>query len=1044
VGGFLGNIWGDVTSGLVGSGVFVEQTVKAAVNDAAAAVVGAARGPSLGAPKTMGGSGLGPSITQKAAGLKVGSLEKLGTSMAKQYTRQYGRLIHDPGGALYDDAFLFALDALSVASLGAGTAARVGEAGRALRTGEGAAAAARALTAKPPIALRYAKIPVEGKEVQMLLGAYSRDPAAKLAQVHLDKLRHKYPNTPFLSRSLNNKVNFQLQQMMRIENSLAEGPVNAYRGAISRWARTAAKQRALRVVAEGVPLKQRIKIHKADLAKATNKETRKRLNAEIGLLEKAGKYIDDSGHKPVLTDPNLQKVYDIGGDLNREELLANLDVLDPARAEARVQAPGRVFFGAEHVPSTPARRGVPSKALVASRARVDRLQAAFDKAITAGVSRPLAQGRLAQAQRQFAVLRERVPTEEFGARVRAGQLRASERDLKLAEQAVKEALPELSPRAQRLGGALSIAKEELSRQESMARGRIRRTGLVGEEEFRGGEQFFTYGQRTPRTFIGLGPRKVLREPRPPTMHEFTGEAIREGRIPRGEALVKAEMMLEALRLTAIVRNRELLRPLGKLTPETDNDVALVVGNLNRLPDEVRAVLGQLHEGEYLPEDVHLGIGPAATALARQIIPGKLKDLRHDPRFADVYDKPILDPVTGEPQILWFNPKHIGNLGTPSPLVGLAQHPVGRKFLGVFDAINNAERLAILYLLPLKYVGQNLIGQAALNLLQQGFASVYQLRQNVMLWHQLSESDRATIMSGMQEGMVAAVRGKQGSGDLFRLGELNTWFAGKYGKVIDKPFRASAFLYEARRSGHTSAEAIHDLLHNPDKRDLRNATFLEANGEIIDYARLSPVERDIIRRVIFFYPWVKGATVYTGRMIQQHPVKTGLISHAGQVGTDIQRETLGEDLPSYAAALAPWGESGGYPTTLNLMSLNPFTTPYQTAEAALSFRPEALSEMLSPAAGAAIVAYTGRDPRGFPAHQLPGFGGPLTRPGIGLRQLGEGLPEYNYLDRLIGGAPSRASYPTTQLEALFALLFGPGVTPRRTNVAQLAEQARRGR
>ena len=71
---------------------------------------------------------------------------------------------------------------------------------------------------------------------------------------------------------------------------------------------------------------------------------------------------------------------------------------------------------------------------------------------------------------------------------------------------------------------------------------------------------------------------------------------------------------------------------------------------------------------------------------------------------------------------------------------------------------------------------------------------------------------------------------------------------------------SAFLYEARRAGFRDWQAIEKLLTDKGHEAELARVTERANREIIDYSRLGPHEREIIRRVIFFYPWVKGSTV----------------------------------------------------------------------------------------------------------------------------------------------------------------------------------------
>jgi hypothetical protein len=271
--------------------------------------------------------------------------------VALDYERRYGPLARGDFGTfaheLYEDPVSFGLDALTVASLGAGTAARGAAATKAVRAGEGVWGAAKAARHGPRTELRRVKVPVEGRsEVDVLLGAYSRSALTRSTQKFLDGIRERFPNAPILGRSLYRKVGFQQVRLGEIEERLGRAGAEELLAVAGGRKLTAAEHRALRVQAEGVPIDKRIAKHRADILTADSRDQVRRLRREIRLLERARKYVDESGK---LTDPKLQDVYGkhVASTTRREDLLALVDELAPERAAARVQRPAQVFAGVE-------------------------------------------------------------------------------------------------------------------------------------------------------------------------------------------------------------------------------------------------------------------------------------------------------------------------------------------------------------------------------------------------------------------------------------------------------------------------------------------------------------------------------------------------------------------------------------------------------------------------------------------------------------------------------------------------------------------------
>jgi hypothetical protein len=261
---------------------------------------------------------------------------------------------------------------------------------------------------------------------------------------------------------------------------------------------------------------------------------------------------------------------------------------------------------------------------------------------------------------------------------------------------------------------------------------------------------------------------------------------------------------------------------------------------------------------------------------------------------------------------------LGDLAKPqAPLRAVA----GGGPVKTVDAINNASRFAILYLKP-AYAVPNILGNEAVNILQQGFAAPVNLARAARANHVLGEELTAHIDTAMGEGVARAVSA-HGQGKLS--GVVDKAAAG-WSKVVDTPFRRASFFYEARQAGFKTTAQLRALLTDDAHHEDLVRVSQKANREAIDYENLTPVEKEIVRRVVFFYPWVKGSTVYAGRLVREHPVKAAVVGELGKQGREETQKEIG-NVPSYLEGVFKAG--GGL---VNPNSAAILQTPAQVAQA----------------------------------------------------------------------------------------------------------------
>lgn len=511
-------------------------------------------------------------------------------------------------------------------------------------------------------------------------------------------------------------------------------------------------------------------------------------------------------------------------------------------------------------------------------------------------------------------------------------------------------------------------------------------------------------------------------------HEYTGVLREHGLRRQDTAQLVAESGLEAGKYAAMQHIHDFARAIAQPHPTRADDIAVRLDNLKgheKMPPEVRKFLAD--PGEFFKSSTP---GEQASALdqVRQrtfMQPHKLSGA----------DRAEFDKLSAEGKIGWVPKRALGQIANPTaPLRAVTPGST----VGAVDAINNASRFAILYLKP-AYAVPNMLGNTALSLIQQGFAAPRNLAQAARLVQRLHDDDYARIDASMGEGVARAIA----SHNTGRLAGTVDKAAGLWSKAVDTPFRRSSFIHEARKAGHTTPQQIHELLNRAPTDPELTRIGTKANRDLIDYENLSNTEREVVRRVIFFYPWVKGSTVYAGRFVREHPVQAAAVGQLGQQGEQYSQSRLGQT-PSYLEGLIPFGSN----RAINPASSAILGTPAQVGMAAQGLLsgniPEAAmaTQFASPAAALALGEITRRDTGGFP--YKPGTGGPA----IARDTLTGGLPQvalYKEIKAAITKKGGSKLYPPSVGGALGKFLLG-GVYPRkidrrRLNLLARQEQAR---
>ena len=259
------------------------------------------------------------------------------------------------------------------------------------------------------------------------------------------------------------------------------------------------------------------------------------------------------------------------------------------------------------------------------------------------------------------------------------------------------------------------------------------------------------------------------------------------------------------------------------------------------------------------------------------------------------------PIDG---IKWIDKRMLGGLDKPNPLWSAMENPIVRGALKGVDAINEIQKTMLLYLKP-AYLLPNMMGNVALSLVHQGFLAPWHMARTLKIMFTgkgLTPETVAGIKGVMGGGLTGTLR--EGRTIFKRLSNASNKVAGGYGKVIDDPFRFSAFLHEADAAGFSTSAELHRLFTDPDLEGRLQEIGIRANDALIDYERLGPGEQNILRRMVFFYPWIKGSSRYAYQLAINHPTAASASELLSRKGEEWQQQVWPGGIPDFLQGAFP--------------------------------------------------------------------------------------------------------------------------------------------
>ena len=252
----------------------------------------------------------------------------------------------------------------------------------------------------------------------------------------------------------------------------------------------------------------------------------------------------------------------------------------------------------------------------------------------------------------------------------------------------------------------------------------------------------------------------------------------------------------------------------------------------------------------------------------------------------------------------------------------------------------------------------------------------------------SDSLAAHTLSLAVRGIPSGVKGLS---DL--MGRMNA-------VLTDDIPRRAAFMGEVRPvlnqlKKHNPSLTTEDALALALKDDKTVARLVDKTmGDLIDFSRMNSAEKEIVRRALPFYSWMKGITLRTGRLIKEDPLKANISFQLGKQYSEGAPERFGTEVPgNLSGALVVGKNADGSPRIVTTAGSNIFQTPADIAgiiaspfsKGGFKFGATHPLSQLNPTLKAPIETMIGRDLF---------FGGPIySDPSKGILNAGSGDNPY---------------------------------------------------
>jgi hypothetical protein len=495
---------------------------------------------------------------------------------------------------------------------------------------------------------------------------------------------------------------------------------------------------------------------------------------------------------------------------------------------------------------------------------------------------------------------------------------------------------------------------------------------------------------------------------PGLKQEFTGGQLLAGRLPDvGGATAKRAQQVN--NLLSVERQFDELYRIGRAERRSEFDIPIRA--TAQVKDDLRKFISDLTQrakGEVDPNNL--------------ITAGDLQNLRDLIDASAQYGNRAVGAGSRIDGIRWVDRRFIAEMG-PSTR--------GRVF-NAADAITNPVRLTQLYARPAYIL--NLAGNLGMNGISEGVRTFPALKWAVTANRRTSAPTLREIDGGMGVSLSRIASVGRGLG-----GQISDRMAEFWNRITDMHARRAAFHAAAAREGFKTDAQIEKLMTDPANAAAKTRVFRQGNKNIVDYSSLTPFERDEVRRLIYFYPWVSRGTIWSLRTLVEHPYKSFTLFELGQIGAENAHKALGQHQPTWVEELGliPLGAKGDRTKVINPSSVWTPTTAVQTFGAGVDTA-KALIGLPHTRAGWGDLATPAAELLTQSATRYEG--GPTK---TGLLGLIESIPYYQAGRRLGMYGSESKTYPERGPGPAFGPLGAGGFYPRGISRGALADQAVKG-
>lgn len=853
--------------------------------------------------QVVGGIALGLPATALAEGRAIGASVKQGSvkpfaqtnaMLAKGVYHGLGRDIHNPG----ENAGNLILDLWGLASLGAGTAGRVGAAGRALAEGAGARAVARAALAKAsPGSYRLgegADLPLSTNPLAAKIQTYLLDrktaaepePAGALAALFdAFGLRTRYLGLP-------SKTQRQLRAADRIDRdvrlALLDPVLRANQSAVTtagviakmprRWlGLSAAEQKAIQVLAtdDPTPFQTWRGFHERAIENGWGDGDAHRAHLDLlGPAEKAA----------ANPSPKLAQAIEAVRQAMVEQTIVRIRLLGlaPEQAEGRVASVGEVVRGELRNPArneiVPALTGKDEILRLAALGRTaEQIAAELVK------PHPETAGELG---------RPRYTSEAEALKAVRAKLATPEAKVALTPQRVRSAtanpdahyLPFVSPAKTRAPGSF--------------------WGMRANK----------YGIPVPSTLPELN-------------HAFTGDSIRAGDFRIDATNLARESYVRTVHVASKLNAwKRLWEHYADETPLSEYHQP--IRDRRAVDEYLKGLLSNIEQGHLSEADLAGLPEDAIENLNRFLYPSRA-EVKPGEQVRWVDSRLLDDPRSGRPG-------------------GAAK---------VFSAVNEPLRDLTLFLRPAYLI--NVLGNAGMLAMQAGVLAIPNLVRALKAseWYgphltrvvDALAGESRTLSYSPDVGAVTRVSHALAAG-----WNVITDRIFRRAAVIHELRR------EGFRTTEEIKDALTRMLDDPELHKRVVAASQRAKKAMVELDNLTWAERQYLRHIVFVYPWMSRSFVWSLRFLRDHPGQAAIVNEIGH-SQEIEEDPILKHLPGWMqdAGVMPvaWDKSGN-PLVVNPASVSTWSTIGEAA--GLTRGDETISDLFGAGAEIALHTVTNRD------------------------------------------------------------------------------------